>query len=524
MTGQESNSRLELDVTNFGPINSANIELRPLTVFVGPNNTGKSYMATLIYALHRAVADICKRFSRSSDSVSSTFSVPPWHDSNRVPDYVIEEVLAWAKGSFESCHARTSAILEPKPLPISFASTMDDIVWNTDETSARIGHEIIRCFGIGGLSSLICKGSGSRSSVDVRVVSSRLDELLRLNLEIRREHLITRGTTSTTVPVGATGQESPWIHLRKAIESIDGAGRTSGSIEKGQSLSHERLTAQWLTSELILPYLLGSLGQNAYYVPADRSGIIRAHTLLLESIIASDSTAGLRPMPSSLLLSGVLSDFLQALIGVGNRIASEDNSQDSMSRMIEAKLLRGTICIEQTPIGYPSFTYRPSAWKEDIPLMQTSAMVSELAPIVLYLQRIVHDGDLLIIEEPESHIHPQMQVTLAKIIAEIVRRGVRVIVTTQSDWFIDQIGNLVMLSGIPSEDRHDITDGTALEKSEVGVWLFEEVGGNGNVHVTEIDVDPDTGLYPVDFGHISDSLYNESAYIFNRIQGQKYNQ
>ena len=29
------------------------IDLRPLTVFVGPSNTGKSYLAILIYALHR---------------------------------------------------------------------------------------------------------------------------------------------------------------------------------------------------------------------------------------------------------------------------------------------------------------------------------------------------------------------------------------------------------------------------------------------------------------------------------------
>ena len=44
---------IELEVTNFGPIVEAKIDLRPLTVFVGPSNTGKSYLAILIYALHR---------------------------------------------------------------------------------------------------------------------------------------------------------------------------------------------------------------------------------------------------------------------------------------------------------------------------------------------------------------------------------------------------------------------------------------------------------------------------------------
>ena len=44
---------VDLKVTNFGPIKKAEIQLRPLTVFIGPSGTGKSYLAGLIYALHR---------------------------------------------------------------------------------------------------------------------------------------------------------------------------------------------------------------------------------------------------------------------------------------------------------------------------------------------------------------------------------------------------------------------------------------------------------------------------------------
>ena len=44
--------KVEIAVKNFGPIAEANIDLRPLTVFVGPSNTGKTYFATLVYALH----------------------------------------------------------------------------------------------------------------------------------------------------------------------------------------------------------------------------------------------------------------------------------------------------------------------------------------------------------------------------------------------------------------------------------------------------------------------------------------
>jgi len=51
--------KVEISVRNFGPIAEADLDLRPLTVFVGPSNTGKTYLSVLIYALQR----ICRGFS-----------------------------------------------------------------------------------------------------------------------------------------------------------------------------------------------------------------------------------------------------------------------------------------------------------------------------------------------------------------------------------------------------------------------------------------------------------------------------
>ena len=48
-----SKDLLKLEAKNFGPIVEAKVDLRPFTLFVGPINPGKSYLAVLIYALHR---------------------------------------------------------------------------------------------------------------------------------------------------------------------------------------------------------------------------------------------------------------------------------------------------------------------------------------------------------------------------------------------------------------------------------------------------------------------------------------
>lgn len=41
----------KIHIENLGPIREGTFELRPLTIFIGPNNTGKTYAATAAYAL-----------------------------------------------------------------------------------------------------------------------------------------------------------------------------------------------------------------------------------------------------------------------------------------------------------------------------------------------------------------------------------------------------------------------------------------------------------------------------------------
>ena len=53
---QEAVSQIGIHVSDFGPISEASVALRPLTVFVGASNTGKTYLANLIYILHRTLS------------------------------------------------------------------------------------------------------------------------------------------------------------------------------------------------------------------------------------------------------------------------------------------------------------------------------------------------------------------------------------------------------------------------------------------------------------------------------------
>ena len=126
----------------------------------------------------------------------------------------------------------------------------------------------------------------------------------------------------------------------------------------------------------------------------------------------------------------------------------------------------------------------------------------------------------LFIEEPESHLHPAMQVEFTRQIAALVQVGVRVIVTTHSEWVLEELGNIVRRSKLPKARRKEIPKGEfALRSDQVGAWLFKQkMRPRGSV-VEEVKLDEETGLYPTDYDDVSLALYNDSVGIFNRIQG-----
>ena len=61
------------------------------------------------------------------------------------------------------------------------------------------------------------------------------------------------------------------------------------------------------------------LMRRAYYLPSDRTGVMHSHQVVVSALIQRATAAGLRPSESVPLLSGVLADFLDGLIGMSQR-------------------------------------------------------------------------------------------------------------------------------------------------------------------------------------------------------------
>ena len=50
-------NNLNIEVSNLGPIEHGSVSVRPLTILIGPNNTGKTYFAQVLYSVRKAIAN-----------------------------------------------------------------------------------------------------------------------------------------------------------------------------------------------------------------------------------------------------------------------------------------------------------------------------------------------------------------------------------------------------------------------------------------------------------------------------------
>jgi predicted ATPase len=78
---------------------------------------------------------------------------------------------------------------------------------------------------------------------------------------------------------------------------------------------------------------------------------------------------------------------------------------------------------------------------------ESSSAVRSLLNIGAYLRHKAKPGDLLIIDEPELNLHPANQRKVARLLARLVNVGVKIFITTHSDYLIKELNTLIMLSG-----------------------------------------------------------------------------
>ncbi len=479
--------KVEISVKNFGPIVEANIDLHPLTVFVGPSNTGKTYFATLVYALHGA-------FNEFSGS-----GFGPFIDPENVFDN-LGKLITNRKGTKEEIQEILKKLnIADRPFKLSdidikvsdlsneIIQQLGIITENSESTKEQLNGELKNCFDMNSISELMRFIENKRNEITIKlkIVEKNKDCWYSKMMVSESEVNLSRSTSF----------DNPELEDMVILP-------------KGYSATCEFID----NNRIAFTGFRIHRGTSRFYLPAARSGIMQSHRVIATSLVKRSTRVGLERFPEVPTMSGVIADFMERIILFEDDNVSE-NEMQHIAETLETEVLSGHILMKPTMSGYPEFRYTPQGTNEEIRLSQSSSMVSELAPLVLYLRGLVQPGDMLIIEEPEAHLHPGAQADMAVILARLVRAGVRVIVTTHSDWLLQEIGNLILEGLIENE-----TDEPAswLLPEEVGVWHFQK-----DTPVKEISFKSRKGISPEDYEDVAEGLYNRSVNLQQKYEKQK---
>lgn len=152
----------------------------------------------------------------------------------------------------------------------------------------------------------------------------------------------------------------------------------------------------------------------------------------------------------------------------------------------------------------------------DIPLHRASSSARGLSDLYFFLKHQVSHNHLLIIDEPESHLDTANQVQLARMLAHFVRAGVRVLLTTHSDYLLKELNNLIMLSSeFPNREKVRKSLGYSAEDFLDPSLIRAYIAEHGSLSPCEIDA---FGIDLPPFDQVIDSINRASNELSTRIK------
>ena len=444
-SGNEHGGRVAFRFSNIGPVKDATLDLGRLTVIAGRNNTGKTYIAYSLYGF-------LKTWGESEADPRSLASGPFLQD---IVDGISTMLLE--RGS--------AAIAIP----------LADIVDHRRSLARNLGDAF--------------------SASLPGVFSSRPDNFPGSMLQI-------------DIGDGAAGTPPSPLKMRNGRSAIsiahDGTHLLAQIDEAEEWYQHAPFS--WIISRAYCVFLLRDLLPDPFILSAERFGISLFYreldftkNQLVDLLQKLGDEGPRRSISPYLIIDRTTSryalpikdniDFTRSIPDLpkdGSALA-DDKLFDEVKNLVGGYYGNAT-----EDIRFISKA-RGEGRSFNIPLHLASSSARGLSDLYFYLRHTAARDQLLIIDEPESHLDTRNQVLFARMLAGFVAAGLRVLVSTHSDYLVKELNNLIMLSrdfpekeavakklgyrvGVgldPQSVRAYVAEGGGLTECEIGAFGME---------------------------------------------------
>lgn len=403
-----------LIIEEFGKIKKAQVEISPLTLFVGDNNSGKSYLLSLI----------CEIYSADASSVI-------FHGMEK---FLKENYLE----SYEELHEFVRQVIQNQTQEIKISS---------------------------------------RTFADI------LNGMLQRNKDRFAAGIFNSEQVSIGMLAVMIGQEFEIVlrgnRLKNGISFSYNQGSFGMSFLTEQIEDNVNIVVNDVFCKMLLWFLKGNTycsNYNTVYLPAARTGFMLAKNVInrVGREIAYDafefrSREEIQPFTKPVI------QFLNMMeaLSLDCKSPYEDITAWMEASMICGKIQYGSEASES------EIRYLPDGGHDRLPLRTSSAVVTELTPLLLLL-KYKQFLNAVCYEEPEMCLHPRLQQEMGKLLVRLVNSGICVAATTHSDIMIQHINNMCRLweMGSPKElmERLELSDKDVIDLQKVAIYQFTDLG------------------------------------------------
>ncbi len=225
--------------------------------------------------------------------------------------------------------------------------------------------------------------------------------------------------------------------------------------------------------------------EDIYFLPASRTGLYTA----LESFykILAELSRKRTDIKEKIELPGLkepTADYTLRLAGIHMRPAKHKGLRDVINHL-EKDILKGEVIFDP---DRKRLTFSPENSGLVLEMSYVSTMISELAPLVAYVKYILGEKNgglehadrgakpFIFIEEPEAHLHPEAQVRLVEVFKELIEAGVKLIITSHSNYIFNKLNNMVIAKVLDTKRYAPIVLKDTDKGSESKLMKADELG------------------------------------------------
>lgn len=456
--------KLLVYVKNFGKIKEAKIDINSFTVFVGNNNSGKTYMMQLVYGILEHLKMI-EQFE--SDFLADL-------DGKIVLDDKMYQQLN-------------------KDINLYLEIHKDDIV--EEIFNKRINLDELK----------------------LEIIPEKQDKI-KIKFEDRGTANLSSSGDKQDI------KKVKWVKITYEEQKTIVYRQDFGFFYQDSEKEERK---QFLYGVLVCVIFKFSKfeSSSALYLPASRTGILMLYKYFFSErdknsqyLLKKDSNKGVilygaKENSNDMGLITPVYDFLQFLLRYSEERKGKKN--ESLIQFIQENLIEGKV---ESNMG--NFVYKQDRSDEVVPLYLASSMVNELTPVLMALSNQTQYRYILY-DEIETCLHPFKQREMARLLNRMNNKGFKMIVSTHSDTMAAKLNNLFLLSFMDDKnaqkkkiEKLGLSEDDLLENKNVKVYQFvNDEEGRSTVNELKFRNTPYLGYDFSMFTKNSMELYHEAEII-----------